>query len=156
MAAIKQNRIFEPEAPNEQLYTTWYNPLDVVTSVDIMTNPGKWSRYRIQPKSRTLIPSDYDYAIQVVRDGVIHGGMAPLWVKEGTAPMGTAPKPIPEDERPQVHPALDSSLSEAKAAEEIALKAYQQKIAAEQAIVISADIIKRKNDESDKAKGKGK
>jgi hypothetical protein len=137
----KTQRFLEPEAPNEQIYTTWYNPNKEVQWVDIMATPGRWTRYKVKSEGRVQIPSEYDYAIQVVRDGVVKSGMAPTWIRESYGPMGGEQTFVPEEERPVLDSNLDPLKSLAKVAEKQAIDALLQKRHAEEALLAAQSVL---------------
>jgi hypothetical protein len=71
-------------------------------------------RFVIEAGQTALIPSEYDRAVQDVRDGIIVGGLGTLLVNEGA------------DMKPVLHPALDAIKAERQRYLEEARKAKEE------------------------------
>jgi hypothetical protein len=119
--------------PQEEQYTEWFNPLDEPQKVDVYVgNDKKPTRYVVPPGGTKLIPSRYDRAIHTVHNGVIIAGLAPQLVK-----VASRGKPVPEEERPKLDPALDPNLQKKKEAEAKQREAEAAKRAAEDAAAVA-------------------
>lgn len=143
---------FDARAPQEQTYTTWFNPTDTDMHVDVYDGTGRHqnnepnaTRYIFRSKSETVVPSKFDNAIQRVRcdkeecqrDGRTNGfcmkghrgqiidGKAVLLQHKGFAELRELPD------------ALDPTLSAKRAADvELAVAAIQRK-SAEDAMILA-------------------
>lgn len=88
--------------------TRWKNPTNETITFSLNVEGVRWNRERnkllpreeklvvIPPQGEVVIPSEYDSAIQVVRDGRVQSGLAPQLVKMSDG------VPVPQP----VHPAL--------------------------------------------------
>ncbi len=64
--------------------TEWHNPTPHTVAFDIFYGPGKPKEaVQVKPGDSVMVPTQYDSAIQTVRDGVIVGGKAPQLVARG-------------------------------------------------------------------------
>ena len=64
--------------------TEWQNPTLHAVAFDIFYGPGKPKEFvEVKPGDSVMVPSQYDNAIQTIRDGVIVGGKAPQLVARG-------------------------------------------------------------------------
>lgn len=137
MFDLSENDIVTADAESIARNTEWYNPTEdtVVLELHVATPSPATTRhpiisrgdkpltfrertgkmkYVIGPKKTALISSEFDKAIQVVRDGVIQSGMGPQLVNKGW------------QEAPKMHHSLDVAKAErlaAQTAEQIAYKA---------------------------------
>lgn len=82
-------------------------------------------RFVIRAKGSAFIPSEYDRAIQDVRDGQIVGGFGPQLINAGA------------EERPILSPALDAAYAKNRELLDMAQKALHEKVAAEQALALA-------------------
>lgn len=111
--------------PIEETLTRWHNPLDVPQRVDIRHgDEPRPTRFTIKPGETVEIPSRYDYAIQVVQNGVIVGGLAPQLRKMGS--------------EAQLDPALDTEAVKKKDAEVAAAAAALVAKTATEAVVVAS------------------
>lgn len=118
-----QNNFNEPV---EELYTTWYNPLEVEQYVDIREgdNPRP-TRFRVAPGGTKDIPKRYDSVVHRVHNGVIIGGQAPQLVDRTS------------DDK--LDPVLDTDLAKKRNAEvALSLAAFNRKEQDDAVIVAAA------------------
>ena len=87
--------------PQQHTETNWHNPMKVPATFHVWKDGGRQEIVTIPPGATVSLPSDWDNAIQVVRNGRIEGGMAPQLQKVGGPKL-----PIAE--------ALDSDAEEKK------------------------------------------
>jgi hypothetical protein len=67
--------------------TTWKNPTPHDMTLRIFVGPGETTVFRIPAGGKAEIPSAFDPAIHVLRQGVIVGGLAPLAQRDGQPPL---------------------------------------------------------------------
>jgi len=135
-----ENEVISSDLDSVVRNTEWFNPTEdtVVLELHVATpsntrkvqvargdkpltfreKTGK-VKYMIGPKKTAFIPSEYDSAIQVVRDGVIQSGLGPQLVNKGYK------------EAPKMHHALDVERAEKQAALTEAQMAFKAKAEAE-------------------------
>lgn len=132
----EENQVVAADEESIMRTTEWYNPTDDTVTLDLhVATPSNTRkvplgsglkpltfrertgkvRYVIGPKKTALIPSEFDNAIQVVRDGFIQSGLGPQLVNKGSK------------EQPKMHHALDVERAAKKAALTEAQIAYQAK-----------------------------
>jgi hypothetical protein len=63
--------------------TVWKNPTAHDMTVRVFVGPGESTVFRIPAGGAAAIPSTFDKAINVLRGGVVVGGLAPMAQREG-------------------------------------------------------------------------
>jgi len=81
--------------------TKWTNPTDKAVKLRLFVSPGQTVEYTVPPKGEAAIPSQFDHAVQKLREGIIVGGLAPQLVREDKpAELHPALRPPKEEKQP--------------------------------------------------------
>lgn len=82
--------------------TTWKNPTSADMTIRCFVSPGETAVFKLPAGGTAAIPSTFDHAINVVRNGVVVGGLAPLAQREGqpVLPVHKSLRPAPAPAEP--------------------------------------------------------
>lgn len=150
-------QVFEPQ---EQRYTTWYNPLQVEQKAVLHEN-GRPTLYRFPPGGETRVPSIFDSAIQSVictdRECRDRGGYCQKG-HEGRVAAGLAPQLVNKGREAPVHldPAVDEQKAKRAEAEVALAQAHLAREAAEKAQIVAASRMAETEAQQAKADPKAK